>query len=551
MIDDTHLSRVVSHALRHRPDRYDLRLDAAGWATVADLIAALRRHRPGWTGLGRADLERMVARSDKPRFELEGDRIRARYGHSLPVDLARAAEPPPPRLYHGTTPAAAGRILTEGLRPMGRQYVHLSDETTTARQVGARRARQPVVLAVRAAEAAAAGVRFYRGGPGIWLADRVPPAFVEHPAGADLGYAAGRPTGRGPRPPPSRRRPTVGWAPGRRTGVGGSMASERFLVTGAFGCIGAWAVKRLVDEGVPVATYDLPGEPHRLKLLMAADDLAKVEILTGDITDDAGFDRAVVDHGISHILHLAALQVPFVRANPILGARVNVVGTTIVLETARQHADQVKGLVYASSIAVYGPAASYPPGPLAHEAPLAPTTLYGVTKQANEQTAAIYWQDWQVPSVGLRPFFVYGPGRDQGVSSTPTKAMVAAAVGRPYRISFGGRALYQHADDVAAVFIAAARSMPQGAPVYNIGGTSATMAEVVAAIETAVPEAAGTITFDPTPMFTPEGVDGSRFEQDLIGPYHWRPLPDGVRQTISHVRAAAAAGTLDVERALA
>ena len=95
-------------------------------------------------------------------------------------------------------------------------------------------------------------------------------------------------------------------------------------------------------------------------------------------------------------------------------------------------ADQIQGLAYASSVAVYGPANIYPPGPLADDAPLAPVTLYGVTKEANEGWAAIYWQDYAVPSVGLRPFFVYGPGRDQGVSSTPTKAMAAAAIGRPY-----------------------------------------------------------------------------------------------------------------------
>lgn len=326
------------------------------------------------------------------------------------------------------------------------------------------------------------------------------------------------------------------------------MAPEHFLVTGAFGCIGAWAVKRLVDEGVDVTTYDLPGAPQRLRLIMGEEALTKVRMLEGDITDEAAFERAVAD-GVSHVLHLAALQVPFVRANPILGARVNVVGTTIVLETVRRHQDRVRGLAYASSIAVYGPASMYPPGPLAHDAPFAPTTLYGVTKEANEQTAAIYWQDWEVPSVGLRPFFVYGPGRDQGVSSTPTKAMVAAAVGRPYRISFGGTALYQHADDVAAAFIRAARSTPRGAPVYNLGGTIAGMAEVVAAITAVVPEAADSITFDPTPLFTPEGVDGSAAEE-LLGPISWRPLVDGVRQTIEHTRAAVRAGTIDIERAI-
>jgi nucleoside-diphosphate-sugar epimerase len=327
------------------------------------------------------------------------------------------------------------------------------------------------------------------------------------------------------------------------------MSSERFLVTGALGCIGSWAVKRLVDEGVPVTTYDLPGDPYRMRIIMDDDAIARVTFAEGDITDQERFEQVVRDNSITHILHLAALQVPFVRANPVLGARVNVVGSAIVLETARKLADQIAGLTYASSIAVYGPAELYPPGPLADDAPLAPVTLYGVTKEANEGWAAIYWQDYQVPSVGLRPFFVYGPGRDQGVSSTPTKAMAAAAAGRPYTISFGGTDTYQHADDVARVFIAAARAKPAAAPVYNLGGTVASVADVVAAIERAAPESAGTITYNTEPLFTPDGVQGKAIEE-LLGPVSWRPLADGVRDTIDTLRAAAAAGRLDVDRAI-
>ncbi len=328
------------------------------------------------------------------------------------------------------------------------------------------------------------------------------------------------------------------------------MGSERFLVTGAFGCIGAWAVKRLVDEGVPVVTYDLPGEPRRLRLIMPPDALKQVEFVDGDITDGDAFERVVIDHRISHIIHLAALQVPFVRADPVLGARVNVVGTANVLETARRQASRIDGLVYASSVGVYGAASLYPPGPLAHDAPLAPPTLYGVTKQANEGYARIYWQDHQLPSVGLRPFFVYGPGRDQGVSSAPTKAMAAAAAERDYEIPFGGTAVYQHADDVAAVFIRAARQMPQGAPVYNLGGATATVAEVVAAIERAAPAMTGRITFLPKPLgVAPDAVDGRELET-YLGPIAWRGLDDGVRETIDDFRGAIRDNRVDIARAI-
>lgn len=327
------------------------------------------------------------------------------------------------------------------------------------------------------------------------------------------------------------------------------MSEERFLVTGALGCIGSWAVKRLIDEGVPVTTYDLPGDPYRMRIIMDDAAIAQVNFQSGDITDEARFAEVVNENRITHILHLAALQVPFVRANPILGARVNVVGSAIVLETVRQNADQIRGLAYASSVAVYGSASDYPPGPIADDAPLKPVTLYGVTKEANEGWAAIYWQDYKIPSVGLRPFFVYGPGRDQGVSSTPTKAMAAAAVGRPYHVSFGGTDTYHHADDVARVFIQAARTMPEGAPVYNLGGTVNAVADVIAAIEQAVPESAGTITANTEPLFTPDGVQGKAVES-LLGPLEWRSLAQGVQDTIDVLRAAHAAGRLDADRAV-
>lgn len=327
------------------------------------------------------------------------------------------------------------------------------------------------------------------------------------------------------------------------------MAEETFLITGAFGCIGAWAVKRLVDEGTPVYTYDLPGNPHRLKLIMDEAQFAQVNIIEGDITDDAAFEAAVVENGITNIIHLAALQVPMVRANPILGMRVNVVGSTVVFETAKQHMDQVRSVAYASSIAVYGPASSYPPGPVANDAPLMPATLYGVSKQADEWAAKVYWQDYQLKTVGLRPFFVYGPGRDQGVSSLPTKAMLAAAVDRPFHINFGSSALYQHADDVAAAFITAARADIQGAPCYNLGGTIASVPQVIEAIEAAVPSSKGTITFDDVAMPFPEDMDDTEVNKAL-GPLSWRPFAEGVASTIADFKEAIAAGRLDVERAI-
>ncbi len=183
--DRVRLSKTIAHALRHAPWQYGLTLDEAGWAPVADLLAALRRLRPEWRDLTERDLEAIIAHSDKQRFELRDGRIRALYGHSLPKRIHKAPAEPPEVLYHGTSPEAAARILKEGLKPMGRQYVHLSTTPAAAYQVGRRKAKRPVILRVRAREAYQAGIRFYRGSADVWLADFVPAAFIEPDEGGE------------------------------------------------------------------------------------------------------------------------------------------------------------------------------------------------------------------------------------------------------------------------------------------------------------------------------------------------------------------------------
>jgi nucleoside-diphosphate-sugar epimerase len=327
------------------------------------------------------------------------------------------------------------------------------------------------------------------------------------------------------------------------------MASERFLIIGALGCIGAWTSKRLLGEGAEVVSYDLPGDPHRLRLMLDEEQIGRITFVEGDVRDADGLNRAIAEHAVTHVIHLAALQVPSVRANPILGMTINVVGTTAVFEAVKQHKEQVQGLAYASSVAVYGAANLYPQGPIAHDAPLLPGTLYGVSKEANEGTAEVYWQDYGVRSIGFRPAFVYGPGRDVGMTSTPTKAMLAAAAGRPYHISFGGSGFYQHADDVAKALIAGARSGIDGAPCYNLGGTSVDMAEVVAAIDAAAPESEGMVTFEPVQLPFPTAYDGAPLDA-AIGEVGWRLFADGTKQTIEFFKRAIAEGRIDVDRAM-
>jgi putative RNA 2'-phosphotransferase len=168
----------VSHALRHEPWLYELELDEAGWVPVAELLEAVRGLGPAWERVDRDDLVRMVAASSKRRHEIDGDRIRALYGHSVPGRIVKVEARPPTALFHGTSPRAWESIRVQGLVPMGRQYVHLSTDVATAVEVGRRKSKKPVVLRVHAAEAHEQGVRFLRGNEMVWLAEAVPVEFL-------------------------------------------------------------------------------------------------------------------------------------------------------------------------------------------------------------------------------------------------------------------------------------------------------------------------------------------------------------------------------------
>jgi putative RNA 2'-phosphotransferase len=173
------LSKTISHALRHEPWLYELELDDEGWASVDQLIAALRERGGSWTHVDRAAIEAAIGSSDKERHEIVGDRIRALYGHSIPGKLARTPATPPDVLLHGTAPTVADEILKSGLKPMSRQYVHLSVDLEMALAVGRRKHPRAVILRVDATRANAEGIAFYRGNERVWLADFVPPAFIE------------------------------------------------------------------------------------------------------------------------------------------------------------------------------------------------------------------------------------------------------------------------------------------------------------------------------------------------------------------------------------
>lgn len=168
------ISKYLARHLRHRPERIGLTLDPEGWADVGDLLAAAGEH--GFA-LTRAELEHVVAVNDKKRYELDGNRIRAAQGHSVPVSLNLPVVPPPELLFHGTVRRFVEPILRDGLLPMRRHAVHLSPDRETARRVGARRG-EPVILVVEAGRMAADGHEFRVSSNGVWLVGSVPPEYL-------------------------------------------------------------------------------------------------------------------------------------------------------------------------------------------------------------------------------------------------------------------------------------------------------------------------------------------------------------------------------------
>ena len=316
------------------------------------------------------------------------------------------------------------------------------------------------------------------------------------------------------------------------------------LVTGAFGCIGAWVVRALLAAGERPVLYDLGDDPWRVRMIAGPDAPSRAVIVRGDITDRESLARVVREHAIRRVIHLAAWQVPLCRQDPPRGAAINVVGTANVFDVVRAAAGQIDRVVYVSSAAVFGAPSLYPPGPLADDAPTRPATHYGVYKVANEETARVYWEEHKIPSSGFRPLTVYGPGRDFGLTADPTLAMKAAVLGRPFQIRWGGSTDLIYTEDVARALIAAASARLDGARVYNLHGASASVAEVVRTIESARPSVKGTITHVDQALPFPAALGDSRYQNDL-GPASPTSLADGVAKTLAEFTRLQKDGRLD------
>ena len=247
------------------------------------------------------------------------------------------------------------------------------------------------------------------------------------------------------------------------------------LVTGAGGCIGAWTLAMLLRENIEVIAFDLTSNKRRPELLIDKSKLSRVPWVEGNISDTEAVNTVIKNHNPESIIHLAALQVPFCAADPTNGAKVNVVGTVNILEAAKQN--NIKRITHASSMAAH----SFLPNSDSLK------TLYGAYKMCDEQISEVYWQDHKVPSICLRPAIVNGVGRDQGMTSKQTVAMLAAALGEPYDIPYTGNVSHLSAAEVASAFIHCVAFDGDGAFVFDIFGESINIDDTIKMINTIKP----------------------------------------------------------------
>jgi UDP-glucose 4-epimerase len=295
----------------------------------------------------------------------------------------------------------------------------------------------------------------------------------------------------------------------------------RTLVTGGGGFIGAWILRAIASAGFTPVVLDRSEDRSKVREIAGAEFAAALDWVPTDIADTAAVVEAA--KGCGRIIHLAGLLTPACRADPILGAQVNLIGTLNAFLAAREHG--IPSVVYMSSAGVFGPDG----GPDPH-----PTTLYGAYKLASEHSARAFGKDHRIASIGFRPYVVYGPGRDGGLSAGPTLACRAAARGEAYTMPITGGFDMIHVADVADAFVAALQMPLDDAYVVNLLGHRCAADDVVASIKRIVPGARITCAGDPMPISCPDS------DPTLTRLYpNWKPtdIETGLRSTIDFYRA--------------
>jgi nucleoside-diphosphate-sugar epimerase len=307
------------------------------------------------------------------------------------------------------------------------------------------------------------------------------------------------------------------------------------LVTGGAGFIGAYVTRALLARGIRVVVYDTQPDGNVLGMLLpeAAPERAGIVKEAGEIIDGRRLLELCRRHAVEAAVHLASPLTQEVTANPMAGIRDICTGTATLFSVAREA--RLRRVVWASSVAVFGPKSGYGPGPLPDDACHRPPNLYGSCKSLCENLVRRAYQNDGVDSVGLRLSVVYGAGRVRGYMSYPSHLMREAACGRPVHVAYGPQRLHwQHVDEVAAmVATSLLADRPGEGRTFNGIGDSRTWREAAEALRLARPALSVTIGEEHDPALTDvvEDYDATAFARHYGYALGW-PLERGVQDTL-------------------
>ena len=291
---------------------------------------------------------------------------------------------------------------------------------------------------------------------------------------------------------------------------------KNILIFGGCGFLGSWITKALLKKNLKITIFDLRIKTDLLKNLIG-NDLNKINFIEGDISDYEQVLKATED--MNYILNLAGLMTPDCSSNPSLGAEVNVKGSINVFEAIKKN--NIKFLIYTSSGGVYGNEDKYNPFPETH---------YGAFKLAVEGMARAYFNESLISSVGLRPFVIYGPGREVGGTAGVTLACKAAKQNFEYTVGFSGKVGFVYVEDVTNLVERLINKAPVGAITMNINGITTSVENFVSIIKKNIPDA--NVKFSGKPLSVVEEILGGE-PSKTFKDFKYTSLDNGINKTIN------------------
>ena len=308
-----------------------------------------------------------------------------------------------------------------------------------------------------------------------------------------------------------------------------------YLITGGMGCIGSYVIRDLLNAGEKIIVYDFIQDLTIPKMVLTEEQLEQFTFVQGDITDLPHVLRTVQEHEIDRIIHLASWQVPACNANPPQALKTVCEGTINMFEAARIF--NIKRVVWASSVAVFGSPEDYNYQQIQNDAPHYPKFIYGACKSMNERYATHYFDNYGVDTIGLRFTAVYGVGRTRGMSSFSTQMIEAAALGKSYVSPFGDDAIdWQYVEDVSKSIVMSCTCPATKTRVFNVKGGIRTVKEGMAYLKKLVPNTQ--ITLEPGVFGISWDYDAAPIAQE-IGFTPTYTMEQGILKTLNRFRELA------------